>query len=119
MRADERTRTADLLITSDNNSLQGFAQDCKSRIDKRFLLLRLTARCTLLRSRWCHSSVNWCRSSGLCTGAADTSARMHGWSTRHWFLLGGGGQYRRSLLSSPARKYSWWLEACAFERPES
>jgi hypothetical protein len=56
-RANEQTRTADLLITSDNNSLPGVAHDCESRIDKRFFLFRIAACCTVLRSRWCQ----WCQ----------------------------------------------------------
>ncbi len=42
-KADERTRTADLLITNGNKALQGFAQDCEPRIPKpvSFLCLAL------------------------------------------------------------------------------
>jgi hypothetical protein len=37
--------------------LQGFAQECKSRISKPVSILRVAACCTVLRSRWCQSGV--------------------------------------------------------------
>jgi hypothetical protein len=40
-RADERTRTADLLITSVPMALQGCAEDCKIRISRPVSFLRL------------------------------------------------------------------------------
>src|SRR5215208_6583029 len=54
-RADERTRTAFLLITSDPS---GVAGDYNSRIDKLVSLLRLALGCIVLRSRWCQEYVN-------------------------------------------------------------
>jgi len=39
-------------------ALQALAGVCKSRISKRFSLLRFAACCTVLRSRWCQSGVN-------------------------------------------------------------
>src|SRR5215204_1872956 len=60
-RADERTRTANLPITSDKWGLQGFARFCTSRISKRFSLLRVALCCTVLRSRWCQSGVKTSR----------------------------------------------------------
>src|SRR5829696_10299829 len=49
-RADERTRTADLVsLRVLHQALQGFAQDCKSRISRRFSLLRFAVCCTELR----------------------------------------------------------------------
>jgi hypothetical protein len=37
--------------------LQGFARTCKTRISKGVSFLRVAARCTVLRSRWCQSGV--------------------------------------------------------------
>ena len=37
--------------------LQGFARTCKTRISKEVSFLRVAARCTVLRSRWCQSGV--------------------------------------------------------------
>jgi hypothetical protein len=81
-RADERTRTADLLITSDRSALQGVAQPCKSRISKGFSLLCLAERCTVLRSRWYRSGIKnhsaidrfWLIEPALCR-IADTNFR--------------------------------------------
>ena len=39
-------------------ALQGFAQECKSRISRRLSLLRVAACCTVLRSRWYQSGIN-------------------------------------------------------------
>src|SRR5215204_3640741 len=55
--ADERTRTAFLLITNDKSRVAGVAWGCKSRISKGVSFLRVAARCTVLRSRWCQSGV--------------------------------------------------------------
>ena len=58
-RADERTRTADLIsLRGIIHALQGFAEVCKSRISRRFPLLRVAECCTALRSRWCQSGVS-------------------------------------------------------------
>jgi hypothetical protein len=58
-RADERTRTADLIsLRVIIHALQGFAQSSKSRISKRFSLLCLALRCAVLRSRWYQSGIN-------------------------------------------------------------
>jgi hypothetical protein len=58
-RADERTRTADLIsLRVIIQALQGFARDCKYRMDMRFPLLRLATCCTVLRSRWYQSDIN-------------------------------------------------------------
>jgi hypothetical protein len=52
-RADERTRTADLLqVRVISQALQGLARGCKYGISKPVSFLRLTACCTVLRSRW-------------------------------------------------------------------
>src|SRR5215208_3112518 len=40
------------------HALQGFAEVCKSRISRRFPLLRVAECCTALRSRWCQSGVS-------------------------------------------------------------
>ncbi len=61
-RADERTRTADLLITSPmHRALLGYAGDCKCRLFGLVSLHCLALCCTGLRSRWCQSGVIWCR----------------------------------------------------------
>ena len=58
-RADERTRTADLIsLQVISHALQGFARDCRIRILKQFSLLRLERCCTVLRSQWCQSGVS-------------------------------------------------------------
>jgi hypothetical protein len=50
-RADERTRTADLIsLRVIIQALQGCAGDCKSRISKRLSSLRVAECCTVLRS---------------------------------------------------------------------
>jgi hypothetical protein len=57
-RADERTRTADLIsLRVISQALQGCAQVCKSRISKPVSFPCLALCCTVLRSRWCHSGV--------------------------------------------------------------
>jgi hypothetical protein len=72
-RADERTRTADLIsLRVIHQALQGFAGDCKSRIFKRFPLLRVAACCTVLRSRWYQSGI---RTSDSYSLTADPMAR--------------------------------------------
>jgi hypothetical protein len=58
-RADERTRTADLLqLRVIGQALQGVAQACQSRISKPLSFLRLALCSTVLRSRWCRSGLN-------------------------------------------------------------
>jgi hypothetical protein len=57
-RADERTRTADLLsLIVVMRALQGFAQSCESAISKQVSFSCLASCCTVLRSRWCQSGV--------------------------------------------------------------
>jgi hypothetical protein len=57
-RADERTRTADLIsLRMINQALQGFAGVCKYPISKRFPFPWLAGCCTVLRSRWCQNGV--------------------------------------------------------------
>ena len=57
-RADERTRTADLIsLRVISQALQGFAGCCKSPIFRAFSLLRFALCCTVLRSRWYQSGV--------------------------------------------------------------
>jgi hypothetical protein len=58
-RADERTRTADLIsLRVIHRALQGFARASKSRVSRRLSLLGIAPRCTLLRSRWYRSGVD-------------------------------------------------------------
>jgi hypothetical protein len=58
-RADERTRTADLIsLRVITQALQGCAEDCKYRIFRGGSFLRFAACCTLLRSRWYQSGIN-------------------------------------------------------------
>jgi hypothetical protein len=53
-RADERTRTADLIsFRVISQTLQEFAEACNSRISRRVSLFRFAQCCTVLRSRWC------------------------------------------------------------------
>ena len=77
-RADERTRTADLLqLRVIHQTLRGVAQGCKPRISKRFSLLRLAPCCTVLRSRWYQSGIKRCRTNECfrpyMTGAMQNS----------------------------------------------
>ena len=58
-RADERTRTADLIsLRVIKRVFPSVAGVCKTRILKPYFLLRLAHRCRVLRSRWCQSGVN-------------------------------------------------------------
>jgi hypothetical protein len=58
-RADERTRTADLIsLRVITQALQGCAGGCKCHISKGISLLCLAARCTVLLSRWYQSGIN-------------------------------------------------------------
>src|SRR5215213_10593256 len=57
-RADERTRTADLLqLRVIHQALQGCAQACKCRIPKPLSILWVAACCTVLRSQWYQSGI--------------------------------------------------------------
>jgi hypothetical protein len=57
-RADERTRTADLIsLRVITQALQGFAEDCKSRIFRGVSFPCLAECCTVLRSRWYQSGI--------------------------------------------------------------
>src|ERR687890_1566546 len=59
-RADERTRTAyPCSLRVIPQALQGVAGDCKCRISKGLSLLGVALCCTVLRSRWCQSGVNF------------------------------------------------------------
>jgi hypothetical protein len=67
-RADERTRTADLIsLRVIGHVLQGAAWDCKSSISRRLSLLRLAPCCTVLRSRWYQSGIKRPTTSVLVT----------------------------------------------------
>src|SRR5918994_4522201 len=72
-RADERTRTADLLITSDNSCVAGA---CKSRISRRLSALRIAACCTVLCSQWYQSGIKIALPSACTDG--DPKDRKHG-----------------------------------------
>jgi hypothetical protein len=57
-RADERTRTSDLIsLRVICQGLQGFAEACKCRIFRGVSFLRFAVRCTVLRSRWYQSGI--------------------------------------------------------------
>jgi hypothetical protein len=57
-RADERTRTADLIsLRVCGQGLQGLARGCKSGISKPVSLLWLAPCCTVLRSQWCQCGI--------------------------------------------------------------
>src|SRR5215207_10792222 len=86
-RADERTRTADLIsIPVINEVLQGFARVCKSRISKGVSFLCLALCCTVLRSRWCQSGVR------------------RRWITRRRFLCKRDMQLRMRASTQPHRR---------------
>jgi hypothetical protein len=58
-RADERTRTADLVsLRVITQALQGCAEACKCRMFRGVSFPCLAAYCTVLRSRWYQSGVN-------------------------------------------------------------
>ncbi len=58
-RADERTRTADLLqLRVISQVLQGVARACKCRMFRGVSLPCLAMCCTVLRSRWYQSGIN-------------------------------------------------------------
>ena len=59
-RADERTRTAyPCSLRVITQALQGCAGVCNCRISKPLSFLCLAVCCTVLRSRWCQSGVNF------------------------------------------------------------
>ena len=79
MRADERTRTADLIsLRVIGHVLQGLAQECKSRISKPFALLWLALCCTILRSRWYQSGIKRDLRDARCRSTYSS----HGWPDR-------------------------------------
>src|SRR5215211_586438 len=64
-RADERTRTADLIsLRVCGQGLLSVAQACKPRILRRLSLLQIAPCYTVLRTRWYQSGIN---SVGLST----------------------------------------------------
>jgi hypothetical protein len=72
-RADERTRTADLIsLRVIGHALQGLAEACKCRISKRLSLLGVSACCTVLRSQWYQIGI---RTSDSYSPTADLMAR--------------------------------------------
>src|SRR5215211_5770406 len=62
-RTDERTRIAyPCSLRVMHHVLQGFAQECKSRISKPVSFLSFARCCTVLRSRWYQESMDaWLR----------------------------------------------------------
>src|ERR687898_608411 len=65
-RADERTRTADLIsLRVITQALQGIAGGCKCRIFRGVSFLRLAQCCTVLRSRWYQIGINFVFPSAL------------------------------------------------------
>ena len=58
LRADERTRTADLLITSDRSCVAGVCLGLQIPISRRLFLHWVAECCTVLRSRWYQSGIN-------------------------------------------------------------
>src|SRR5215204_111497 len=57
-RADERTRTADLVsLRVITQALQGCAGDCRCRISRGVSFPCLAACCTVLRSRWYQNGI--------------------------------------------------------------
>ena len=66
-RTDERTRIAyPCSLRVMHHVLQGFAQECKSRISKPVSFLSFARCCTVLRSRWYQSGIRslWMHGSG-------------------------------------------------------
>jgi hypothetical protein len=47
-------------------ALQGLARGCKTLISRQLSLLRVAGRCTVLRSRWCQSGVNFALAAVAC-----------------------------------------------------
>src|SRR5215218_3561287 len=68
-RADERTRTADLIsLRVITQALEECAGGCKSRISKGVSVLCLAGCCTVLRSRWYQSGIRTRGSYSLTVG---------------------------------------------------
>jgi hypothetical protein len=68
-RADERTRTADLIsLRVITQALQGCAGDCNSRIFRGVSFPCLAECCTALRSRWYQSGIRTSDSDSLTAG---------------------------------------------------
>jgi hypothetical protein len=78
-RADERTRTADLIsLRVITQALQGCAGGCKCRIFRRSCLLRGVTCCTVSRSRWCQCSPCTCTTpSSTSCSCRSTSLPGH------------------------------------------
>ena len=79
-RADERTRTADLIsLRVIGHVLQGLARGCNHRIYKPVSLLRFARSCTVLRSRWYQSGIRTSNSYSLTVGqmARPRDLRSH------------------------------------------
>src|ERR687898_1278551 len=79
-RADERTRTADLIsLRVITQALQGIAGGCKCRIFRGVSFLRLAECCTVLRSRWYKSGIRTSDSHRLTAGpmARPRDLRSH------------------------------------------
>ena len=83
-RADERTRTADLLITSDNSCVAGVYLGLQFLISRPLSFLCLALCCTVLRYRWCQSGVG------------------RRWNTRRRFLL---SPTEKKSLSPPEKAW--------------
>src|SRR5919107_2173462 len=63
-RADERTRTADLLITSDHSGVAGGCRGLQIPLSQGFSFLCFALGCTVLRSRWYQNGINITRGFG-------------------------------------------------------
>src|SRR5215211_5025381 len=70
-RADERTRTADLIsLRVIHQALLGVAWGCKSPISNGFSFPWLALCCTVLRSRWCQEYLDHASPLPSQTGSA-------------------------------------------------
>ena len=76
-RADERTRTADLLITSDHSGVAGVAGGCKCRIFRGVSFLWVAECCTVLRSRWYQSGIRTSDNYRLTAGPVACSRSFY------------------------------------------
>jgi hypothetical protein len=108
-RRNERTRTAyPCSLRVCGHVLQGIAQGCKSRISRRFPLLRVAECCTVLRSRWYQSGirrVRWIRSARYFSNTKTsfdllTSDRLLLRSCAAWYFAA------RSSASCLEREYA-------------